>query len=609
MPADMATGDNAKKPAPETKKPSLASIRKNRNSPKSKLTSPSVLVSAFVALLSIAAYFTQQLWLSHAVGIADRAGLGSFLPKDVLTDARTTEVAEYMAKLYETLADMKYLDPIGIEYGPHEIFIGPRIADKISPEIQQLWSKLPYIDKVEAGQADFVYGSQFADFRTSDDVVRSRDPYLTHQEDYLEWLEKKDEQYVSPYQTPLVNFNRRGLLIMYDVQQHRIWWLDQTGMKTADPALKDVVPDREWNGVAHDFSHVPSRPAGEVLSDIVTWLETLELVPGGGENSNFEGLWNSTAIADLYRQTGWPQWSTSSQPRDFEVALARFYANARAKESAGEPLREVAKYESWASHAGSDLQERKDELTAAKTEDDKWISRWEVFKLEMITEKIADDLKNAQEDVASFCPNDVCYKEVDAIVWEAEQLRTEIATKSAQINSFEKMLVQMQNESIPESERAKPDQIKAQAATLRHAEQDLEILRHAYLEAKKDAARLRPGVTFKDATSMETLERRTIDDEINKAHKALRWTTQQVKQYSAWDGQVGQEFGLPVDEDGNTVLEEGGPQWPKELKGFRERVESEMAQLLRQHAGVKASWERLVKWKEENVLGNHEYAE
>ena len=337
----MAIADNAKKPAPEIKRPSPPSRRKNQKTPKVNLSSPSVLISAVIALFSAAVYLTQQLWLPRAVPIIDRAGLGSFLPRDLIIDARTTEVAGYMAKIYNTLAAMKYLDPTGIEHGPHEIFIGPRIADKISPEIQQLWTKLPYIDKTEAGQTDFVYGSQFADFRTSDDVVRSRDPFSTNTEDILAWLEKKDEQYVTPYQTPLVNFNRRGLLIMYDVQQHRVWWLDQTGTKTVDPALKDVVADREGNGVAYDFSHVPSRPAGEVLSDMVSWLETLVIVPGGGENSNFEGLWNSTEIAALYRETSWPRWSTALHSQAFEVARVRLFANARAKESAGEPLREV----------------------------------------------------------------------------------------------------------------------------------------------------------------------------------------------------------------------------------------------------------------------------
>lgn len=599
----MATSDNPRQAAPESKRPIPPSLRKNKNASKANLSRPSVLISAVIALFSTAAYFTQQLWLPHAVPLIDRAGLGSFLPRDLLIDARTTEVAGYMAKIYQTLADMKYIDPTGIEYGPHPIFIGPRIADKISPEIQQLWGKLPYVDKTEAGQGDFVYGSQFADFRTSSDVVRSRDPYLTNMEEIIEWLEKKDEQYVTPYQTPLVNFNRQGLLIMYDVQQHRIWWLDSTGMKSVDPALKEAVPGREWNGVAYDFSHVPSRPAGEVLRDMISWLEKLELIPGGGESSNYEGLWNSSAIAALYTESSWPRWSTAADSKAFEIARARFFANARAKESAGEPLREVAKFEAWAAHAGSDLQARREELAAAKTTDDEWIARWEVFKLEMITEKIADDLKNAQEDFAKVCPNEFCYKDEDAIVWEVEQLRAELATKTAQISSFEKMLVQMRNESIPVEERATPEMIKTQAANLRHSHVALQNLHDAHAEAKEDADRLRPGVTFKDATGMETLERRTIDDEINKARTALKWATHQVKTYSVWDGQTAQKFGLPVDDDGNTALEEGGKQWPEELKGFRERIEGEMGQLLRQHAGIKAGWERLVNWKRENVPG------
>lgn len=173
----MATNGTARKPAPESKpegkRPLPPSMRNKKTTSGRILSSPSVLLSAAVGLLSAGGYFTQELWVSHAVLALDRVGLSGVLPQDLVMDARTTEVAGYMADIYNTLADMKYIDPVGIEYGPHDILIGPRIADKISPEIQQLWSKMPYVDKTEAGQADLIYGSQFVDFRTSDDVVRS----------------------------------------------------------------------------------------------------------------------------------------------------------------------------------------------------------------------------------------------------------------------------------------------------------------------------------------------------------------------------------------------------------------------------------------------------
>ncbi|GFG26696.1 hypothetical protein IFM61606_06690 [Aspergillus udagawae] len=81
------------------------------------------------------------------------------LPQD--QKARLHEVADLMLEIYQILAQMRYLDPAGIEQGPHNIdHLRPLYEKlKIDPAIIYLYSILPYVNTHVAGNMDFFHGA------------------------------------------------------------------------------------------------------------------------------------------------------------------------------------------------------------------------------------------------------------------------------------------------------------------------------------------------------------------------------------------------------------------------------------------------------------------
>lgn len=93
--------------------------------------------------------------------------------------ARLQAVANLLLDIYKTLAEMRYINPAGIEPGPHDIGELQPLFEELAldPAIIYLYSILPYINTRIAGTSDFFDGSQFVDFRQGRNVEYGRNPF------------------------------------------------------------------------------------------------------------------------------------------------------------------------------------------------------------------------------------------------------------------------------------------------------------------------------------------------------------------------------------------------------------------------------------------------
>ncbi|KXT12214.1 hypothetical protein AC579_3445 [Pseudocercospora musae] len=152
--------------------------------------------------------------------------------------ARLDEVAQLMLDIYQTLADMRYINPEGIMQGPHDTEELRQAWAKhdLDPAIIYLYSILPYIDITVAGEPDFFHGGTFANFLKPEDVERGRDPWYMDPDLEADW-DDENGPYMRPWYTPLSQMGNHQSVILYDAREHRIWIIDQEGWGTTDRAL------------------------------------------------------------------------------------------------------------------------------------------------------------------------------------------------------------------------------------------------------------------------------------------------------------------------------------------------------------------------------------
>lgn len=134
---------------------------------------------------------------------------------------RLHTVADLLLEVYHTLADMRYLDPAGIETGPHAIDIDLCQQQDIAVPIIYLYQILPYVNTSEAGQQGFAFGGLFTDFRDPELLRRARDPFYSAWEDcgpdcLAEDPLDQNLPYMAPWATPLTGLGNHGAIIIYD---------------------------------------------------------------------------------------------------------------------------------------------------------------------------------------------------------------------------------------------------------------------------------------------------------------------------------------------------------------------------------------------------------
>ncbi|EAW19923.1 uncharacterized protein NFIA_095430 [Aspergillus fischeri NRRL 181] len=426
------------------------------------------------------------------------------LPPD--QKARLHEVADLMLEIYHTLAQMRYLDPAGIEQGPHNIdHLRPLYEKlKIDPAIIYLYSILPYVNRHVAGNEHFFHGGAFTDFRREEDVMQGRDPFYGCPvgDDY----EDENGPYIRPWVTPLSQLGNHQSVIMYDARRHRIWIIDQELWSTTDPALADgpvIYSDdsdeekepEEKSKNRNSFESKPSRRAGDVLRDIVRWYRSLDELPG---SEHCAGEWSrqDVPLKELYREYGWPD---NFDGDGFQVAQARAHCAAIAKNTAEEPLRSVERFKLWEQRAEGRISAHQAELAVAKSTDEEWAARFKLWREEIWSARNNEYLTGAEQEAERLCPGGVCQRKEDLPLWELEKLRQEYRSKREKVEACQNW--------ANESADTDPDRARYHQISLQQAKREAAIYQKAYEAALSEAERLCPGRTFQSATGNASLGR------------------------------------------------------------------------------------------------------
>ncbi|KAJ5115671.1 hypothetical protein N7456_000019 [Penicillium angulare] len=235
---------------------------------------------------------------------------------------RLHKVADLMLEIYEELAKMRYIQPAGIQHGPHNITHLESAYDELDldPSVKYLYSILPYIDTIAAGQDSFTQIGEFADFRDIEQAEQGRDPFYGDPSEPN--FEDEDGPYIKPWVTPLTSLGNHGSVLLYDTRRHVIWIIDQESWDTTDPALEGYPTKEPTSLNQNSFEHIPYRAAESVLRDILGWYRSLHWIPGGGEGTGLEWDIYTLPLEKLYRENGWPH---SFDGDSFEVAQMRSY--------------------------------------------------------------------------------------------------------------------------------------------------------------------------------------------------------------------------------------------------------------------------------------------
>ena len=286
---------------------------------------------------------------------------------------------------------------------------------------------------------------------------------------------------MEPWYTPLSFLGNHYTMLMYDAREHRIWILGYFWTGSADPVLEDIPvhPGKNRN----NFGYVPNRPAEEVLRDINRRYRELKEIPGGDDA---EGIWDrEVTVASTYRKNGRPD---HFDAESFRTDQYRGYAAAQAKYSAGQPLREVEKFQDWSSNSRRKRERLLKEVESAPTTDDMWIAKFDLLKNDKGLAGTLEDLEEAKQEAAILCPDGVCQNEEDLPLWEYEYLRREVEGQKDNIMFYNRVANQCRDANDPAGEQRFRSMAKDQ-------EQTLPDYRMAFEASKVDMERLCPGRT------------------------------------------------------------------------------------------------------------------
>lgn len=219
------------------------------------------------------------------------------------------EVADLLLRIYETLVNMRYIDPVALIRGPHELdqqLLAEYEKHSLDPAIIYLYGIMPYIDEVETEARDFFQGGSFFNQMKVDHVDWSRDPrYAGPSGDF----DDEDGQYMYPWYTPLSNCGNHSPIIIYDAREHRIWVVDQMDNMSTDPRFcrgwyedRDSANDEESNWGDSEYSD----------------LDEDDGISGQGEDTEMQGSSEFGNDGEIEREELAGLHADQSEPMDYD---------------------------------------------------------------------------------------------------------------------------------------------------------------------------------------------------------------------------------------------------------------------------------------------------
>lgn len=467
----------------------------------------------FVLIISLVLMLPSTV-IGHRNGLFDQSPI--LPPTDSISPQQKAllhEVADLMLDIYQTLVDMRYLEPVGVIQGPHNMTaLEPQFEElDIDPSIRYLYSILPYVDANAAGNSDFLLESVFADFRDPDEVEQARNPFYVSP--LYSNLDDEDVPNMRSWYTPLTQLGGDGSVIVYDARRHLIWIIDQQDWATNDLALQDVEPKEVKTANRNGFERIPSRPAGEVLRDIVQWYRNLDILPGGGENTYMEWDHNDMPLRDLYTANGWPDHFDADA---FQISQARRFGRSMALDFANRPLKEVERLKIAINRFSEWIQLDISLLSLTQSKEREWEFRSRIWKMKLDRENMEEDLIIAEKKASELCPLWSCVPAGQWPLYELQALSERIQGLKGSVANGE---ARVQSHPYPgQDDEDWQAEIQLYTKFLHLDKQKLAVYEKAYDASREDAERLCPGQTFQSVTGLEDMGYRKGDLLYNLFH-------------------------------------------------------------------------------------------
>ncbi|VBB81493.1 Putative protein of unknown function [Podospora comata] len=451
----------------------------------------------------------------------------SLTPQDL---ANASEISSLLLKIYQTLIHMQYLPAKSLHPGPHDLTRLLPLFEKLqlTPQIIYLYTVLPY---VSSKGHDFYHGGYFADFRSKRDVKDARNTFYT---------EDRREQ-MRPWMTPLSLCCNHSAVLFYDSRRHRIGIFSQCDDWSKDKALRarhgdtklgltpvddlevesDSEPSSEDEGSERDsddetrsrkkmkkhyhprlgcgsqgrnvWDDMPSRPAGDVLRDILREYETLEEVPWVYEHGSSRD-W-PTGVKQLFFKYGWPGKQFANNVEAFELDKMRLAAMGTLRRRAKDICEQVKQAkERVEERNGPDFLLLRRQIATAETPDEEWIARYQLWRKEQIIEQSKKELEEAEATRDRRFPSGhklsmFSQKPEDWILWEVQKWRQDIAREEEHLQSAVEQAEMFANGLL--GNEANLEYIKD---NIEKRQNNLELLRKVLEMCKEDAERLCPGM-------------------------------------------------------------------------------------------------------------------
>lgn len=236
------------------------------------------------------------------------------------------EIAGLFIELIQLLIDMQYLNKEQVAFPPHtECPLNLKYPARygLTKDVVDMYQMIPYVTGFPnwnhgSDGGEFVHGGEFlADLRQVDSEEDSTgsweqaviDP--TYGIDWRNWDHEADKAqwrwgaengpYIRPWFAVLSEIGNHGAFMCLNTKNWHMWLVYQLG-GTADPALKGL-PSRPEKPNRNDLENEHSRPAVDLLRDIIQRFKSLEWLPGGLYSDEWP---NYSPMKKHYEDAGWP---------------------------------------------------------------------------------------------------------------------------------------------------------------------------------------------------------------------------------------------------------------------------------------------------------------
>lgn len=126
------------------------------------------------------------------------------------------EIVTLITQYYELLAKMRYFPTSYIKYAPHDPPIDVDLAKSfdLEPQAIELLQALPYIEGY-SNEDEFILGGSFADMRSLDVLMQSRDPGFASPEG---GFDDENGEYMRPWEICINECGNHGTMMFLDTR-------------------------------------------------------------------------------------------------------------------------------------------------------------------------------------------------------------------------------------------------------------------------------------------------------------------------------------------------------------------------------------------------------